>query len=186
MVNVPTVEWREWTTTIDPSGIRISDDTTTLDASGFLGNRSTIAGETLVFDPVNIAVSGQTSDTKVLTAYITNWGDGSGISNMKFFLTSVSDFGVGDYRFLYSIRTHWASGLELNETDSELPITIPTSQNILSTFGSGTVQNTGYYDESQVLQYVYLSMFIGVDVPVGVYGSAGGGGFRMRLLYEFS
>jgi len=186
MVNAPTVEWREWTTTIDPSGIRISDDAATLSASGYIGERSTIAGETLVFDPVNIAVSGQVSDTKLLTAHISAWGDASGISNMKFYLTSISHFNTGDYRFLYRLATHFVSGLVLNETDSGFPTSQPTDQNLFSTLGSGVLADTGFYDESQVSQYIYLSLYINNDVPVGTYGGAGTAGLRYRMLYDFS
>jgi hypothetical protein len=186
MVNVPNVEWREWTTTIDPSGIRISDDTATLNASGFQGVRSTIAGETLVFDPVNIAVTGQITETRILTARVESWGDASGIFNMKFYLKSINHFGVGNYRFLYNISTHFASGLELDLTDDDILTSIPNTQNLFSTLESGSLVNTGFYDESQVTQYVYLATWINTDVPVGTYGGAGSAGFRYRLLYDFS
>jgi len=186
MVNVPTMVWREWDTEIDPSGIRISDDTTTLTASGFQGVRSTTAGETLIYDPVNIAVSGQLTDTKLLTTYVSSWGDASGVFNMKFYLTSIAHFGAGTYRFLYDIRTHFASGLALDQTALDLSTTLPSTQNLLTTLGSGALANTGFYDESQVSQYVYLSLWINNDVPVGTYGGAGTGGLRYRVRFDFS
>jgi len=186
MVNVPTVEWREWTTDTDPSGIRISDDTTTLEASGYQGIRSTSVGETLAFDAVNIANSGQVTETRVLTAHVESWGDASGVFNMKCFVNNYGHFTAGTYRFLYAINQHWQDSLSLTTDSDDMPTSVPSSPNMLSTLGSGALENTGWYDESQVTQYLYLALFIGVDVPVGTYGGAGTAGLRYRLLYDFS
>ena len=186
MVNVPTVEWREWTTDQDPSGIRISDDAGTLEASGFQGVRSTSVGETLEYDPANIAISGQVTETHVLTAHVESWGDASGVFNMKVFVSDIGHFGVGTYRFLYDIQQHWQDSLTLSTDSSDMPTSAPSSPNMLSTLGSGALANTGWYDESQVTQYLYLALYIGTNVPVGTKGGAGTAGLRYRLMYDFS
>lgn len=186
MVNVPVIEIREWETTKNPSGIRISDDTNTLEASGFLGKRGTAAGETLIYQPLNTTISGQVSDTKLLVGHVETWGDASGISNLSFYMGALEHFDAGNYRFLYQFQTHWASGLQLNELDADLPTSQPGVQNVFSTLGSGILKNTGYYDETQVTQYIYVATFIDSDVPVGTYGGPGTGGFRYRLLFDFS
>lgn len=186
MVNVPIIRIREWETTKNPSGIRISDDTDTLEASGFLGERSTSAGETLVYNAVNTTVSGLVSDTKLIVGDVQTWGDASGIANLSFYLTSINHFDEGNYRFLYDFNRHWSSGLSLNEYASDLPTSQPGVQNLFSTLGSGVLQDTGYYDETQVTEYIYLAAFIDSDVPFGTYGGPGTGGFRYRLLFDFS
>jgi len=186
MVNVPIVEIREWETTSNPSGIRISDDTDTLNASGFLGSRGTAAGDTLIYQPLNTTVSGQVSDTKMLVGHVESWGDASGISNMSLFMSSLSHFNAGNYRFLYRFATHWVSGLQLTENDSDLPTSQPGSQTVFSTLGSGILKDTGYYDETQATQYMYVATFIDSDVPIGTYGGPGTGGFRYRFLFDFS
>ena len=186
MVNVPSIEWREWTVDTDPSGIRISDDTITLNASGFQGVRSTSAGETLEYDPANIVVSGQVTETHVLAAHVESWGDASGIFNMKCFVSNIEHFGVGTYRFLYAIHQHWHDSLALYTDSDDMPTSEPTDPNMFSTIGSGSLSNTGWYDESQVTQYLYIALYVGTDVPVGTYGGAGTAGLRYRLMYDFS
>lgn len=189
MVNAPTIQWREWDIAIDPSGHRV--ESLALNQWGYQGAKNTANGGTLIFSSLNTSISGQISDTKVVTAHVTNWGDGSGITNMKTYLSSITDFGTGTVRFLYAIQRHFytQSGVPLNETDSDFPTAIPASQNILSTLGSGFLQNTAGVatpDENQVTQYLYLAVFADTDVPNKTYGGPGGGGFRNRLLFDFS
>ncbi len=189
MVNAPTVVWREWDIAIDPSGHRV--ESLSLGQWGFQGVKNTSNGGTLVFSALNTSISGQISDTKVVTAHVTNWNDASGITNIKTYLSSISDFTEGTYRFLYAIQRHFytQSGVPLNETDSDFPIALPASQNILSTLGSGFLAQTAGIatpDENQVTEYLYLSVFADTDVPPGTYGGPGGGGFRVRLLFDFS
>ena len=189
MVNAPTIQWREWDIAIDPSGHRV--ESLSLDQWGYQGAKTTADGGTLVYSSLNTSISGQISDTKVVTAHVTNWGDGSGITNMKAYLNSITDFGTGTVRFLYAIHRNFytQSGVPLNETDSDFPTAIPASQNLLSTLGSGFLQNTAGVatpDENQVTEYLYLAVFADTDVPNKTYGGPGGGGFRNRLLFDFS
>jgi len=188
MVNAPTIQWREWDVDIDPSGHRV---TASVGQWGYQGAKNTSNGGTLIFSSLNTSVSGQISDTKVVTAHVTNWGDGSGLTNLKTYLSSISDFGTGTVRFLYAIhRNFWTqSGVALNETDSDFPTALPASQNILSTLGSGFLKNTAGVatpDENQVTEYLYLAVFADTNVPPSTFGGPGGGGFRVRLLYDFS
>lgn len=189
MVLAPSIEWREFDPTIDPSGHRV--ESLSLGQWGFQGVKNTSDGGTMVFSALNTSISGQISDTKVVTAYVSNWNDASGITNMKAYLSSISAFDNGTYRFLYTIQRHFytQSGVPLNETDGDFPTVLPASQNILSTLGSGFLKNTAGVvtpDENQVTEYLYLAVFADTNVLPGVYGSPGGGGFRVRLLYDFS
>ncbi len=189
MVNAPTVVWREFNPSIDPSGHRV--EALSIDQWGFQGVKNTANGGTLVFSSLNTSISGQISDTKVVTAHVTNWNDASGITNMKTYLSSISDFATGTTRFLYAIQRHFytQSGTPLNETNDDFPTTQPASQNILSTLGSGFLKDTvgvATPDENQVTEYLYLAIFADTDVPFSTYGGPGGGGFRFRILFDFS
>ncbi len=189
MVLAPNIEWREFNPSIDPSGHRV--ESLSIDQWGFQGVKNTSDGGTLIFGSLNTSISGQISDTKVVTAHVTNWGDSSGLTNMKTYLSSISAFDNGTYRFLYAIhRNFWTqSGVALSEIDSDFPTAIPASQNILSTLGSGFLKNTAGVatpDENQVTEYLYLAVFANTDMLPGTYGGPGGGGFRVRLLYDFS
>lgn len=189
MVSAPTIEWREWDVDVDPSGHRV--ESLSVGQWGFQGVKGTSNGGTLIFGSLNTSVSGQISDTKVLTAHVTNWGDASGITNMKVFLNSISAFDNGNYRFLYAIQRHfWTqSGVPLNETDDDFPTSQPASQNILSTLGSGFLKNTAGVttpDENQATEYLYLAVFCDTDVPNGSYGGPSANSFRYRLKFDFS
>lgn len=189
MVNAPTVVWREWDIAIDPSGHRV--ESLSLEQWGFQGVKNTSDGGTLVFSALNTSISGQISDTKVVTAHVTNWNDASGITNMKTYLSSISAFDNGTYRFLYAIQRHFytQSGVPINETNDDFPTALPASQNILSTLGSGFLKNTAGVatpDENQVTEYLYLAVFADTDMSNKTYGGPGAGSFRYRLIYDFS
>lgn len=185
MVSVPVVEIRQWTPSIDPSGYRISDNAGDLATAGYVKSLTTAGDGALLFGSVNTSVSGQVTPTKMLTAHVDSWGDASGILNMKFFLTSVSDFTTGEARNLYRMERHWHDSLALTEADASLPTSAPSTTNLVSTLGSGVLADTSFADESQCTQYIWVAMYIHTDVPVGTYGGPGGGGLRYRLLFDF-
>lgn len=187
MVNVPIITWREWTPTIDPSGFRISDNAGDLATAGYIKDLGITAGKTAIFDNIDITNSGQISSTKLLTAHVDDWGDASGIWNLKFYLSSNSAFTAGTYRFLYDINQHLFNGkTQLDENDNDLPTSEPTNPNIVSTLGSGVLVDTGFNDETQCSEYVWIALYIGQDVTVDTYGGPGSNTFRYRLKYDFS
>lgn len=187
MVNIPTLTWREWTPSIDPSGYRISSNVGDLATAGFIKKLGTSAGQTAIFDDLDITNSGQVSSTKLLTAYVSDWGDASGIWNMKFYLSSISAFTDGTYRFLYNIDQHYFNGKQkLDENDNDLPTTEPSSANLFSTLGSGVLADTGFDDESQCTEYIWISTLINTDVPVGTYSGPGANSFRYTIKFDFS
>lgn len=188
MVNPPSIVWREWTYATDPSGFRVSQNAGELASVDYVGDLSTAAGKTLVFEPVNTSISGQVSESKLLTFYVKEWNDASGVSDMRVFLASVDDFDAGSYRFLYQFEPHFfnlkVAGLD--ENDDDLDTELPVGQNVYSTLGSGILANTGYTDDTQVSEYIIFAVYIGTDVPIGLKGGAGGNSFRYRLRYTFS
>lgn len=189
MVNVPSLQWREWTPSIDPSGYRTSSDSGELTAAGYVKDLSTSAGETAVFDALNISTSGQISNTKMMTAYVENWGDASGIYNMKVYLSSTDGFTDGTYRFLYNTGRHWwAEKQRLDENDDDMPTSQPATTNFLSTLGSGVLNKVDALSvpDSQVTEYLWMAVYVDVDVSVGSKGGPGTNDFRVRMVYDFS
>ncbi len=189
MVLAPNIEWREFNPSIDPSGHRV--EALSIDQWGFQGVKNTANGGTLVFSALNTSISGQIADNKVVLFYVKNWNDASGVSNLKFYLSSISAFDEGTVRWLYSVQRHfWVqSGVPLHEGDSDVLTSLPASQNIFSTLGSGIMVNTAGKntpDENQCSDFIYLSVFANTDVPNKTYGQPGGGGFRYRILFDFS
>jgi hypothetical protein len=186
MVDFPTVQWIQQDPTVDPSGSRdlLSG------AAGFLKQLGTGAAQDLDFGNVNITGSGAVSDTKLVYARVSDFGDASGVYHMRFFLTNASAFGPGFYRFLERKEFHFIPSLELTPADNNTPTIVPTTTNLSGTiqqpqFSLGQPWMSGVLD-NDVSQYVYLAFLGGADVPVGTYGGAGLGTFRYRLLYDFS
>lgn len=187
MVVLPTVEWVQQDPLIDPSGFRNIDS----GAAGFIKQLDTGAGGVLDFGTVNITGSGNIADTYLAYARASAMGDASGIFNMRFFLTDVSSFNEGFYRFLERKEFHFQQGgIQLGPADENTPSNVPNTTNFSGTitepeYPLGKPWVSGILD-NDVTQYVYLSFIGGVDVPVGTYGGAGAGTFRYRLLYDFS
>lgn len=185
MVSVPQIEWIRQDPTIDPSGVRDAKTT------GYLKNLDTGAGGVLDFGTVDITSTTQVTDTALAYARVSALNDASGVFNMKFFLTSVSDWTTGTYRFLERKEFHFQQGgITLTASDDDTPTTVPTNANFSGTitepeFSNGKPWMSGILD-NDASQYVYLAVEVGTNVPVGIKGGAGAGSFRYRLLYDFS
>jgi len=184
MVNFPDVEWIQQSVTVDPSGQRAAKDT------GFVKILSTAAGGELNFGDMNTTGSGAISDTLMGYARIDAMGDASGVFNMRFFLTNVSSFSAGTYRFLERKNFHYVPSVSLNSADGNTPTVVPQTPNLSGTitepeYPLGKPWMSGILD-NDASQYVHLAVEVDVNVPVGTYGGAGAGTFRYRLLYDFS
>jgi len=110
------------------------------------------------------------------------------IFDMKFWLSSITDFvGRGtDYNvwFNQQMNTAWQSGLQIDKDDGVFtPTSLPSAQNLLSSSGLTTIESAG--NDADCSQYIYLSVSVDPDTPVGVYGGAGVGGFRYRVTYKY-
>ena len=173
----PVVQMVQFEKDIDPSGVR------DVLASGIKVLDTSITG-CLDFGNVNTTTSGGIADTKMFIFRADSLGDASGIYNMKFYLENASAFGVGNYRFLHLIDTHFQGpGFQLGLSAADIGLTAPTAQNVLSTSGTPTL--SGIFD-GHVSQYIYLSVFVDTDVPFGTYGGCAAGSFRYRMIYDFS
>lgn len=186
MVNFPSIEWCQQDSSIDPSGFRELKQT----VNGFIRNVDTGAGGVLDFGSMNTTGSGAISDTKLVYARISSMGDASGVYNMRFFLTNISAFAAGAYRFLERKSLHFVPDLVLDSSADNTPTLVPTQANFFGTiqtpfWQSGQPWLSGILDED-VSQYVYLAIEADANVTIGTKGGAGAGTFRYRLLYDFS
>lgn len=183
MISFPDVQWIQNDIATDPSGARH------LNTTGYVKTLGTNAGGALSFGSINITVSGAISDTALVFAHVNSLGDASGVFNMRFFLNKVSAWNTGTYRFLFDKNIHFIANYSLNNGHNDVPTTIPTSQNILSTLIPGWTDGAPYISgisDQGVTEYIWLAVLAGTNVPIGTYGGAGAGTFRYRLLYDFS
>jgi len=186
MVDFPDVEWILQDPSTDPSGQRDQKSA----PAGFLKVLSTAAGGELNFGQLNTSGSGAITDTFLTYARVDDFGDASGVFNMRMFLTNVTAWSLGTYRFLEQKQLHFVPDLALNSSAVDTPTIVPSQANMSGTITEpewplGKPWMSGLLD-NDVSQYVHLALEVGVDVPVGTYGGAGAGSFRYRLLYDFS
>lgn len=186
MVQFPDVEWILQDASTDPSGLRDIKSA----GAGFVKIISTAADGVLDYGQLNTTGSGAITNTVLTYARVEDFGDASGIFNMRFFLGNSAAWGVGTVRFLEQKELHFVPDLILDSSAENTPINVPTTANLLSTiiepeFPLGNTLMSGVLD-NDVTQYVHLAVEVGVDVPIGTYGGAGAGTFRYRLLFDFS
>lgn len=186
MVNFPDVEWILQDPGTDPSGSRHLKS----GAAGFLKLLTTAAGGELNYGQLNTTGSGAITPTFLSYARVNDFGDASGVFNMRFFLNNITSWNLGTYRFLEQKQLHFVPSLTLDSSADNTPTVVPSQANLSGTitepeFPLGKPWMSGLLD-NDVSQYVHLALEVGVDVPVGTYGGAGAGTFRYRLLYDFS
>lgn len=177
MATFPIVQFREYSINQDPSGF------TDQNSNGFRGVRSTIAGETLVFSPLDVTFSGGITETHLLLTRATSMGDASGIYDMRFFLSSTSAWTQGTFRFLEFKNRHFIINRVMSEADPDTPTTPPATTNLVNRYGGGFLSGI---TEDNVSQYIYLGVLARPDVNIGLKGGAGLNQFRYRMLYNFS
>lgn len=177
-MNLPSILFKQYDNAIDPSGSRNLD----VAASGFVKILDTSVSGVLDFGFLDITSSGALSQTKMVFFRPLTLGDANRIFNFRFYLSSISAWGVGTYNFLWDRRIPFTSGVQLSQASENVPTSLPTSGNVLSS-ASGTF--IGSITESGVSQYIYLGVYVNNDVLVGTKGGAGNGGFRFRLTYDF-
>jgi hypothetical protein len=177
MATFPDVQFIKFDKDIDPSGFR------DVVASGQELDTS-ITG-CLDFGNANTTTSGSISDTAMAIFRVSALNDASGVYNLRFFLNNTSAFGVGNFRFLHRIATHFqGAGFALSLADLDIPVSAP-AQNVISTTPSSQPVLSGITD-ADVSQYIYLAVFVDTDVPFGTYGGCAAGSFRYRMIYDFS
>jgi hypothetical protein len=185
VVNFPTVQWIRQNPAIDPSGLRhlLSP------GAGFLRLLGTGPGGELDFGQLNTTGSGAISITALTYARVSDFGDASGVFNMRFYWHNTSAWGAGTYRFLEKKSIHFISNVVLNDAAVNTPTVVPLQPNMFGTLAPGWTNGQPWMSgvaDGDVTNYLWLSVLVGADVSIGTVGGAGAGSFRARLLYDFS
>jgi len=186
----PTITFREFAVAsgADPSGVRHlkSGDVDVHEA--FVKSLGTSVGEQLDFGINNISNSGVNSTTKAILFHMDNSGElTTQLFNMKFWLPSVTSFeGTRRFNFFksnYVGQSGWKPSYVLqNNSVEQVPTVLPTSGNVLRQDGSGVITGSG---DSEVSEWLYLSVYTDTDEPVGLKGGPGLNTFRYRLTAEY-
>ncbi len=189
-MTAPTITFREFDITIssDPSGVRHLKAGDPSVHPAFLKSLGTSVGEHLDFGINNISNSGINSATKVVLAHMDASGDlTTQLFNLKFWLPSTTSFGgTRRFNFLksnYAEASGWKPNQALqNDSVEQVSTILPTSGNILRQDGNELITGSG---DSEVTEWLYLSVFTGTDEPVGLKGGPGLNTFRYRLTVEY-
>jgi hypothetical protein len=175
---LPSIDIIQLDNRINPSGTRHLG----ANASGFVKFLDTSSSGHLDYGFIDITTSGSLAGTRLIYFRPNSLGDASKIYNFRFYLSSITSWGTGTYEFLWKKQVHFTSGLQLSTVDENVPTSLPTSGNVLSTASGNYIQSIA---ESGCSQYIYVDLFADTDVPVAVYGGPGAGGFRYRLTFDF-
>ncbi len=175
----PTIVFRQFAVSgVDPSGFRAQDT-----HPSFIKQLGVGADEQLDFGSNDISISGVNSPTRVASAHMEASGDlTTQLFNMKFWLPSVTSF-EGTVRFNMLTSSGWLQNeVVQNNSVQQVPVTLPTSGNILRQDASGIITGSG---DAEVTEWIYLSVFTGTDESPGIKGGAGQNTFRYRLTADY-
>jgi len=186
----PSITFRQFDVSnfADPSGTRHLKTGDTDVHPAFTKVLGTTVNQHLDFGINNISNSGINSATKVVLAHMDNSGDlTTQLYNMKLWLPSTTSF-QGTVRFnlfksSYLTSSGWKPNYVVqNNSLEQVSTSLPSSGNILRQDGSSTITGSG---DSQVTEWIYLSVYTGTDEPVGLKGGPGLNTFRFRLTAEY-
>jgi len=157
--------------------------------SSFIGALSTAAGSFLNFGQLNTTFNKETSPTKVAVAFADDFNDANeAIFNMRFWLPDITDFTQGTFHFNGFVSGVWLSGLaqeSLKLTDASgqfIPTALPSGFNLRRQDGHPEI--SGISSDTEVSEFVYLSVGLDTDVTSTPFGGDGGG-FAYRLTFDF-
>lgn len=172
----PVMQIKQYDNLTDPSGYR------NLETTGYVKTLDTSTSGHLDFGSLDITSSGVWAGTKMILFRPSSLGTVNEVFNFRFYLSSISAWGTGTYNFKWKKVIPFGASVALGAGDENIPTTLPTSGNVVSTASGAYIQSVA---ESGVSEYIYTDLFVGSDVQVGQYGGPGQGGFRYRLTYDF-
>jgi len=176
----PQITFRQFAVSgTDPSGFRAEET-----HASFIKALGVGADEQLDFGSNDISISGVNSPTRVVSAHMDASGDlTTQLFNMKFWLPAVTAFGGDNTRFNMLTSSGWSQDQVVqNNSVQQVPTTLPSSGNILRQDGSGVITGSG---DSEVTEWIYLSVYTGTDEAPGLKGGAGQNTFRYRLTVDY-
>jgi len=151
--------------------------------SGTWGGFIDTTTRALAFGAIDNSVSGSMSATKLVAMSGVEFNGNTVIENMKFYLSSRSDWTTGDSRFYMDINNIYTQNKTLSTSNDNVPTAIPANQNYFRLGGGSQITGSGQVDG--LGQWIYLAVFAGTDVLDGTYGVLGGGGFRFRVTFDY-
>lgn len=163
---------------VNPSGFRAEDTHASFTKQVGVG-----ANAQLDFGSNDITISGVNSATRVVSAHMESSGDlTTQLFNLKFWLPSATAFD-GTVRFNMLTSSGWLQNeVVQNNSAQQVSTTLPSSSNILRQDGSAVIQGSG---DTEVTEWVYLSVFTGTDENPGLKGGAAANTFRYRLTADY-
>jgi len=171
VLTVPTVEFRS----LDITGTEPANRTT----AGSVVNQS----NPLDFGTANNTAGAVNVGPKCIIFRCSNLQGNTTISNMRFWLSSNSDF-VGSNSFYCDITDTWTQNKTVGQvsggTPGICPASIPSAN--VTKIGGGDITGIAHADTSQ---YIYLALSIGSDEVIGAKGETGGA-FSYSTKFDFS
>lgn len=137
----------------------------------------------LDFGSMNISNGKRSSPTKAVVAMVDHMnGATTAVYNLRFWMASQSDWKSGTYYFNGRPSGSWKNLTLTDASGVYVPAILPSGQNWWRQDGGLEITASGA--DAQCTQYMYLSVTLDDDVPVGVYGGDGGG-WAYRLTYDY-
>ncbi len=171
VLTIPTVEFRS----LDITETEPADRTT----AGSVVSQS----NPLDFGTANNTAGAVNAGPKCIIFRCSNLQGKTTISNIKFWLSSNSDF-VGNNLFYSDITDTWTQNKTVGQVSGGAPGLCPASvpsANVTKISG-GDITGTAHADTSQ---YIYLAMNIGSDEVIGSKGGTGGA-FGYSMKFDFA
>ena len=184
MVVIRTVKIIQQSLTIDPSGFRDAQNP----VNGFIKELNTAAGGQLDFGSLQLSSSQQVSDTQLVYARASSMGSASGVYNLRFYLSNISTWNNGTFRFLEERSLDFIPNNILTSADNDTLTSVPADANMLGTvhedagWPRGKPWISGILD-TDVTEYRYLALLAHNDMDGRLYGTSG---WTYKLLFDFA
>ena len=176
----PTIRWSHWAVSgVSPSGSRHLTN-----HASYVQQLGTAAGQSLDFGSVNNTLAKVHSLTCAVTAAVDAMnGANEALFNMKFWIPDFSDYSTGTFFFNGLPSGVWIQNIALTDASGRfIPTTLPSGQNFYRQ--DDWPEISGASSDSEVTQFMYLSVSVDTDVPPNVYGGQGGG-HVYRMTFDF-
>ena len=179
MPTPPTMVFNQFVTTSgDPSGARHLET-----ASGWVKKVDTSSTGVLEFGTVNNTNSKVSTTTYAVVPYFSAMNDADTATDFRFWMPTQTAISGGTYTFNQQVSGSFVSGISLTDASGSFVSTsLPSIQNVSRQDGFATV--SGAASDSEVLQYIYLSITVDTDVDNGIYGGTDGS-IRFRCTFDY-
>jgi hypothetical protein len=177
---VPVIRFSQFAVSgLSPSGSRHLKN-----HASYVKQLATTPGAYLDYGDINKTYGKQTTPTKAIVAMVDHMNDANNqVYNLRFWAANITDFISGTY-YLNSFPSGiWNQNCNLTDASGKYtPTVLPSGQNWWRQDGGVAITASGL--DAQTTQYMYASLTVDTDVPVGVYGGDAGG-FQYRMTFDY-